>query len=195
MLGRQQATLIEAIQILHHRLRTGEALDEPATQLAKDDSSVNDILQQLGLTPLELTEADNEHGARYSQSTISPASSSTATPASAEDCQTQPQVEWGDYQDPSTGPDKMTDVETPDKLPPDQPFGGVEPLGTEDPFKYEFWANDGGLESQNFLAPSPAPYDSFSDAQFGWDFAETCPLSYLAPATKSGPHQNFRLVF
>ncbi|KIW32055.1 uncharacterized protein PV07_03630 [Cladophialophora immunda] len=195
MLGRQQATLIEAIQILHHRLITGEAMDDLAAQPMKEDSSVNDILQHLGLTPLDLSEADSEHGGRYSQSTVSPASSSTTPPASAGDCHPAPQLEWGDYQDPLTSPDKMAGIETPAKRSQGQSVGGFEPLATDDPFNYDFWGNDGGLEAQNFLETSPSPYDPFSDAQLGWDFAETCPLSYLAPAGKSGNHQNFRLVF
>ncbi|OAP60685.1 hypothetical protein AYL99_05687 [Fonsecaea erecta] len=197
MLGRQQATLIEAIQILHQRLRTGEALDDFVSQSIKEAPSVNEILQHLGLTPLELSEVDSEHSGRYSQSIVSPASSSTTTPASGNDCHAQPQVEWGDYQDPLTSPDKMTEVETPAKHSRDQSFEGVEPPITDQQFEYSFWGNDDGLEAQDLLRPppSPSPGDTFSDAQLGWDFAETCPLSYLAPAGKSGRHQSFRLVF
>ncbi|OAL24920.1 hypothetical protein AYO22_05256 [Fonsecaea multimorphosa] len=197
MLGRQQATLIEAIQILHHRLRTGEAMDDPAALSMKEDQPVNDILKHLGLTPLELSEAVNEHVGRYSQSIVSPASSSTSTPASAEDCPTQGQLDWGDYQVPLRSPDKMVDVETPAKHSRDHSAGGAEPSAMNDSFNCGFWESDGGLEAQNFFEPSPSPTpgDTFSDAQLGWDFAETCPLSYLAPAGKSGPHQSFRLVF
>ncbi|KIX91929.1 uncharacterized protein Z520_12365 [Fonsecaea multimorphosa CBS 102226] len=194
---RQQATLIEAIQILHHRLRTGEAMDDPAALSMKEDQPVNDILKHLGLTPLELSEAVNEHVGRYSQSIVSPASSSTSTPASAEDCPTQGQLDWGDYQVPLRSPDKMVDVETPAKHSRDHSAGGAEPSAMNDSFNCGFWESDGGLEAQNFFEPSPSPTpgDTFSDAQLGWDFAETCPLSYLAPAGKSGPHQSFRLVF
>ncbi|OAL33435.1 hypothetical protein AYO20_07291 [Fonsecaea nubica] len=195
MLGRQQATLIEAVHILHHRLRTGEATDDLGAQFMKEDSSVNDILHHLGLTPLEVYEADPEHGETGPQSTVSPVSSPTTTPASAEDRITQSQLEWGDYQVPLETPDKAAFVETPAMRSQDQPFSGVEPLTTDDPFSYDLWGNDSGLEAQSFLVPSPSPQDAFSEAQSDWNFSESCPLSYLAPAGKSGPHQNVRLVF